>query len=307
MNEDVPVVTVLLSAYNGESYLREQVESVLSQQGVDVRLIVRDDGSADGSVGLVTRLSAAHPDAIELIHSEGRLGSAESFLELTRRVAGTSEWYAYCDQDDVWLPGKLSRAVGLLGGLKSGRGRLYTSATTICDRSLNVLAENTFPGLRLELGAEFARHRLPGHTMVFDDSLLGALNSVDGAFGFPHDHLLCSVACASGASIVFDSESRVLHRRVESSVTPGGNGLRKRVSHELGLIRNARGLDRHGLAEELLRCFSEGMRTEDAELLGDIMEGKQIRLLGDLRSGKLSTGLRFGDVETAVSIILGVF
>lgn len=185
MSDRTPDVTVLMSMSNGEPFLDTQVRSVLSQENMNASLIVRDDGSSDSSVGLVSALAAEYPGRIELICGEDNLGPAESFLQLAVRPAGTSEWYAFCDQDDVWLPDKLARAVEMLQRSDSGEGQLYTSVTTICDESLNVIGKNTFPGLRLTVGAEFARHRLAGHTMVFNESLLGTLNGLHSSYGFP--------------------------------------------------------------------------------------------------------------------------
>src|ERR1700719_2334213 len=109
-----PSVCVLLSTYNGEAFLEAQLESLRAQTGVEVRLHARDDGSTDGTVALLRRHAGTWPSLVGLQSAEN-LGPAKSFLELLR-TAPDADFYAFCDQDDVWLPGKLARAAEALAG-----------------------------------------------------------------------------------------------------------------------------------------------------------------------------------------------
>lgn len=299
-------VTVLMSTYNGEQFLREQVESVLYQENVDSRILVRDDGSTDNTLALLFELAEIYPGKLEVIRGRN-LGPTGSFLELSRKAEGRSHWYAFCDQDDVWLPEKLSRALDKLAKYGDSKNSIYASATTICDANLNIISNNTFPKLKFDLGAELSRHRLPGHVLVFDQSLLHELNSFNTNFNFPHDYLLCVVACACGSKFVFDSKSEVLHRRLSSSVTPGGNGLVKRIKHELAQILNKNGLDRAKLANRLLTRYGSDLNAADKVLLDTIVRGNRLNKMVALIKGKLACGLAMGDIETLVSILLGTF
>src|SRR5512144_1359787 len=101
------VVQVLLSTYNGAAYLKPQMESLLSQDA-RVKILVRDDGSSDGTVPLLREYQATHPD-IEVVCGTN-VGFAQSFLQLLTLSSPTADYIAFCDQDDVWQPGKVSRA-----------------------------------------------------------------------------------------------------------------------------------------------------------------------------------------------------
>lgn len=89
-------VTVLMSSYNGEEYIREQIESVLSQENVNVNLLIRDEGSTDSTVDI---LKNYEDDRISYYVGEN-FGAARSFFELIYDCSLDSDYYALCDQDD---------------------------------------------------------------------------------------------------------------------------------------------------------------------------------------------------------------
>ena len=96
-------IVVLLSTYNGEKYLEEQLDSLASQNGVVIELLVRDDGSTDGTAAILDRWQ----DEGRLSwYTSANLGPGKSFMHLLQ-TAGGGGYYAFCDQDDVWLPDKL--------------------------------------------------------------------------------------------------------------------------------------------------------------------------------------------------------
>lgn len=123
-----PLVFVLMSTYNGEQFLREQLDSVLAQKGVDIRLLVRDDGSSDSTCQILDEYCKYHTN-IELIKGEN-LGFIKSFSALIKLAANNPvvpDCYAFCDQDDVWMPEKLSVAYRSLSVLDANKPCLFTS------------------------------------------------------------------------------------------------------------------------------------------------------------------------------------
>lgn len=302
-----PEVLVLMSTYNGYNYLEEQVESIIIQKGVQSKLLIRDDGSSDDTLSLLESISEKYPNRIAIIQGEN-LGASNSFLELCRRAEKTNYlWFAFSDQDDVWLPEKLSSAIDRLRVIGETSGRMYASSTILCDESLNRVGKNMFSGLKFTLGAEFVRHRLSGHTMVFDRVLLSSLNKLNHSFGFPYDHLLCATACACHSAFFFDADSHVLHRRLSSSMTPGKNGALKRLANEYRLTLNTRRMNRRGLAQELVKQFSGIMTEDEVDLLSSIAASRRTALFKLLFSGDLDCGLTAGNFEAIISIILGTF
>jgi glycosyltransferase involved in cell wall biosynthesis len=100
------MIAILLSSYNGEAYLREQIESILEQTYTDWCLYIRDDGSTDNTLNIIRLYTEQYPNKIKLVTDKlGNLRSAESFMTLLSVV--DSDYYMFCDQDDVWLPFKI--------------------------------------------------------------------------------------------------------------------------------------------------------------------------------------------------------
>jgi hypothetical protein len=115
-------IDILLATYNGAHYLPEQLASLERQTNTDWRLIARDDGSSDGSLDLVRAWAARTGRALKVI-ADGRtgLGAKGNFAALLE--VSDAPYFACCDQDDVWLPEKLSLMLERLAEVESRRGR----------------------------------------------------------------------------------------------------------------------------------------------------------------------------------------
>jgi glycosyltransferase involved in cell wall biosynthesis len=100
-------VSVVMATYNGERFIREQLESLAAQTLRPCELVVSDDGSTDRTLAMIDEFAARAPFPVRVQRNAQRLGPSENFLQAARRAAG--EWIAFCDQDDVWLPQKLAR------------------------------------------------------------------------------------------------------------------------------------------------------------------------------------------------------
>ena len=117
-NSSLPIVAVLLASYNGAEYIISQVSSILWQVGVSVEIYIRDDGSLDGTIELVQQAFPGAP--IHIVdprspYSPGLpMGAARNFFKLIASdniLPSRYDWIALADQDDIWLPFKLSHAI----------------------------------------------------------------------------------------------------------------------------------------------------------------------------------------------------
>ena len=180
-------VLVLLSTYNGERYLREQLTSLFSQElpeGTELRILVRDDGSSDGTIAILREYE--EEGRLSFYRGERNLGPAGSFLSLMKRAehyewgeerAEARTYYALCDQDDVWLPDKLSRALSLL--LETGReeAALYYGLPRLVDAELRPLPLRRDARERmLDFASALIKSNSTGCTMLFTRALLLKIN-----------------------------------------------------------------------------------------------------------------------------------
>lgn len=132
-------VMVIISSYNGEKYIREQIESIIRQSGIRTKIFVRDDGSTDATIEILKKMQDNYD---ELIISQGEnIGWEQSFI-LALKSAPDAEYYAFCDQDDIWMPDKLINGVSKIRErekLSSDKAILYHCNKLSVDEDLKPL------------------------------------------------------------------------------------------------------------------------------------------------------------------------
>ena len=150
-----------MSTYNAMKFGAAQLSSILAQAGVEVQLRVRDDGSTDGTQQWLDAEAAKG----HLVWWQGEnLKPARSFMELLAKADDEAEFYAFADQDDIWLSDKLNAAVARME--KSGDApALYFSRTQPVNEQMEPLPALTFTP-RVTFGEALMCHVATGHTMV---------------------------------------------------------------------------------------------------------------------------------------------
>lgn len=228
-------IHVLLATYNGATWLPEQLASLAAQDDVDWRLLWRDDGSTDGTPALLEGFAAAHPGRVaRLAEPSGRLGAGGSFMALLA-AAPAGGLYAFMDQDDVWLPGKLSRAASRLGD----------GATLVCTRlslvtpELAPIGPSPLPGTAPRFATLLAHNVAAGCTMVMDEAARALALATPFPQGVHHDWWCALMVTGCGGRLVFDPESRILYRQHAGNVVGGASGLPRRALR--ALARGAEG------------------------------------------------------------------
>ena len=101
-------IQVLMSAYNGEKYIGEQIDSILAQdcgnKGLaDVKLLIRDDGSSDSTRDILEQYVVNYPSQVSWYHGDNK-GVIKSFFDLLDKSVDEAAYYAFADQDDYWMP-----------------------------------------------------------------------------------------------------------------------------------------------------------------------------------------------------------
>lgn len=173
-----PNVTVLMATYNGVRYLPEQVDSILNQAGVNVHLVVSDDQSGDGTWEWLVDKAAADTRVLLLPRIEPSGGFAANFYRLLCD-APLTELVAFSDQDDVWMPSKLTHHAAVLH-TASCEG-ISSNVTAVTARGTRTLIRKSYPQRRLDYLFEAPG---PGSTFVFTrrlaDELRGLLTDHNG-------------------------------------------------------------------------------------------------------------------------------
>ncbi|MBP3853877.1 MAG: glycosyltransferase, partial [Erysipelotrichaceae bacterium] len=188
-------ITVCLSTYNGEIYLKPLLDSVLNQQEVELFLYVRDDGSTDSTRSILKEYDKTHAN----MHiTEGKnIGYVQSFWSLLSE-ADQSDYYAFCDQDDIWQPNKCIEAIKRIETQPGSSPVLYTSNVKGINEKGEIISEEVFPLHRVLSFAEcLQRGSLPGCTFIFNEALRKQAVKYNGP-QISHDWTLYIIAKATG-------------------------------------------------------------------------------------------------------------
>lgn len=228
-------VQVIMSSYNGEKFIKKQIDSILNQQNVEVSLLIRDDGSKDGTIEILRDYE--NRGLIKVIYGKN-IGPTASFLKLIDEC-DNADYYSFSDQDDVWLEDKLSTAVKILEeNSVNKRPLLYCSALQRVDADLTYEKIQKFKRLRLNIYSMLVRERLAGCTFVFNNCLKNILNESGKInYNYPHDSWTVLVCYACGGEILFDSHPHILFRRYGTNVSVDGGNIVKRIKHEFRYFR----------------------------------------------------------------------
>lgn len=219
-------VVVLMSTYQGERYLGEQLKSILSQLPEDGRLLVRDDGSTDGTVAVIEEFS----DARITVQRGTNIGFGASFLTLPAAAPDDADLVMFSDQDDLWLPGKVERAARALLPLRD-RPALYGSAQMLADQALQPLqVTRRWPDPPSFRGA-LAENMITGCTAALNAPAVQLLKRAGVADGVHfHDWWMYLVVSAFGR-VIFDPEPTLLYRQHGANQIGHGAGSLGRWLH----------------------------------------------------------------------------
>lgn len=247
-------VQVLMSTYNGEKYLKEQIDSVVSQTGIEVHLLVRDDGSKDGTVDILKCYRNDIPN-IEIMEGEN-IGSTKSFLELVKS-AGDYDFYAFADQDDVWDADKLSIAIDRLKNCSCPA--IYSGNTRLVDGELKFIKNETLKPVTT-LGSAIVKNYVTGCTTVFNAELMKYLKRYSPWYAPFHDWWANLVCLAVGGVSIYDYEPHMSYRQHGNNVVSGNDSAWKKWTSRLKKFN--RPYCRDLMAKEILTVYSDSISMD---------------------------------------------
>lgn len=209
-------VTVLMSTYNGQKFIKEQIDSILNQNDVQVQLNIRDDGSTDRTIAILKEYQNRF-DNINVVFGKN-IGWKLSFFSLLRNVVAESgTYYAFSDQDDIWKKNKLKNAID---SLTDDKPMVYHSNVTVVDSNGRTLSNRFSKNFRpsTKIPEAFFDSFALGCTMVFNLSLLELTKMHIPSVETQHDAYVFALGYLLG-SVVYDPEPRIFYRRHESATS----------------------------------------------------------------------------------------
>lgn len=319
----LPEVEVLLATYNGERFLREQIDSILNQDYANLRVLARDDGSTDGTVSILKEYEERFPGRFRLMPPSAGTGGAKlNFLILMKE--STADYVCFADQDDVWLPTKVSLTWGAVERLVQVRGAdiplLVFTDLRVVDQDGATLHPSFWQRSGLEVQNVNRLARVLGENPVTGCTVMMNRNMCDLAKQMPeeatmHDRWVGLLAAALGAAEAMPVQT-VLYRQHDRNAIGSRHlddsmaGLAARAAKS-GNRRSERKKS-EAQVEALLRVHGAQMTAEHRDLLeAYIRSGRSAsawtRLAttlkyGFYRSGFLRTAATIWDLWRARSV-----
>jgi glycosyltransferase involved in cell wall biosynthesis len=226
---DSPEIEILLATYNGECFLREQIDSILAQDYTNLRILARDDGSSDGTPAILEQYKRQFPTRFHVMPTGKGTGHPKwNFLRLLQ--ASTAGYVCFADQDDVWLPQKLTWTMQSMKQLEAKHGASLPLLTftdlRIVDEHLKIQHESYWKlhHLNPRNANHFARllgqNVVTGSTAMLNRPLIELASRMPEEAGM-HDNWVALLAAAFGASVAVSAPT-VLYRQHDNNVLGAG-------------------------------------------------------------------------------------
>ena len=207
------LASVVLCTYNGERFLREQLDSLLAQTYRPLEIVISDDGSSDATKDIIEEFSTANPDMVRVLANEARQGLNDNFMNAYLSASG--EYIFPCDQDDIWKKDKVEKLVSAIGD----RDMVYTDSILVSESGgelnkrrsdlVNMVTES-------KLIYFIFCNCVAGHSLMFRRSLLDVLYPYDSHI--PNDWWITWAAtCRNG--IRYLDWGSVYYRQHESNIS----------------------------------------------------------------------------------------
>lgn len=261
-------VLIIIATYNGEKYLREQLESLYKQENVEVSILIRDDGSSDETQKI---LEDYKKDGKLDWYTGEHLNVQKGYFDLMKKASLYDvDYIAFCDQDDVWDFDKLYVAIQKLNGVDTDVPALYYCGQRLVDDKLNLISEHRLNKLR-NFTTRFVLSDFAGCTGVFNKALLNQVANYEPEYMLMHDTWVLKVCLCLGGNVFVDPEPHMNYRQHGGNTVGLGRSLPAYIKQVKQYIYEYQ-VERQ--MHELVKGYYDKMMPEYKELATMICEYK---------------------------------
>ena len=301
-------IAVIMSTYNGEKYIEEQLNSIISQNNVDVDIYIRDDGSVDNTINILKFYSQKYKNVF--VEYGKNIGFRRSFINKLKQIINKYDLYAFCDQDDFWENNKLYKAeMCIKEFLNTEIPVLYYSNLKICDEQLNVKEITKLHKRKQSIESIILRRSIAGCTMVFNYELVKMLLNqeiTDDMLVRGHDSFLITLCYAVNGKVICDSNAYIKYRKHDNNTSISTSTFLGRVHKEYEMLLKKKGKESK-IAKEILNRWNEKINNQNKNVLETIVESNKLKnRLKMFFSFKYRTGNFILTIVGKIKIIFGL-
>lgn len=294
-------VAVLISTYNGEKYIKEQLDSVLNQTYKNIEIVIRDDGSSDSTIEIIKEYQKKHSN---IILKEGtNVGFIKSFFQLLGLAE--SDYYAYCDQDDVWMENKIELAVNALNEADNTKPNMVFGNSDYYDENMKLISEGekhrtfSFKNSLYECVAQ-------GMTMTINQAAKELIRDNIPEKCLFHDWWTYMI-CSGMGQVLYNDETVVKYRRFQKNATAEGQSALKVFLWRIEKLFTDKGMQDIKIQQlEYKKMFYNKLPDENKKIL-DIFVQEKYNFFKAIRKAFYPQKLRRKLVDDIMVRILFLF
>lgn len=293
-------VCVIMSTYNGERYIKEQLDSIKNQKfNGEILIYIRDDGSRDRTVEYIENYKKSNSLNINI--NEGKnVGASKSFM-IAINDCPYADYYAFCDQDDIWIDDKISTAVNDIG--ETNKPILWCSNYSVVDANINVLKEFSLKKPRTNDLEALFYNNVPGCVMVFNNALMKEIRKININQVRMHDIVAINIAAITG-KILYSNKICVLYRQHDQNVIGYGHKkikFNKWIFQKIKLLKKGEPYSMSEYANQIIINFNQYLderQRDEYMLISSANENllKRLKLLNkpyiDMKLGRTSLSIK---------------
>ncbi len=297
-------IGILMSAYNGQDYVEKQLDSLMGQKNINFTLYIRDDGSKDSTAHIIEKYIAGKENVV--FEKGENIGVKPSFMKLMRD-AKECDYYAFCDQDDIWDDDKIYSLVEKLENYDINVPNCAFSNYRLIDEHDNVTLEAALKDkIEFNLSNVIPENPSPGCTMVFNKKVWEMIVAKEEPKHlYIHDRWVITI-CAALGNVAYLGEPKVSYRQHSNNTIGYNNSLKKKLNYWKGVIC---GDKKTYCAEmkELYDYYGDLMDEKSRKIFRKIYEYdksfiKRMKLIFDFKIHGYSLGR---DIDYRLRVLLG--
>lgn len=231
-----------MSTYNGEKYLDDQINSILSQDYHNWTLYIRDDGSDDNTLPILKKYAQQHSNILIVQDKHLHRGVKNSFLYLLE--ISTADYYMFCDQDDVWLPNKISISLEAIKTSPLSKPALVASDLMLVDQDLNIISNSMWENSKMLNKISNLKYLevcdyLTGCTMLLNAKAKEKIIHANkgSKFNILHDQLSTLAVLSCNGFIATIKTPTILYRQHSNNIVGGNRIKNKRLYRIINFIQ----------------------------------------------------------------------
>ena len=263
----------MLAVYNGEKYLKEQIESLLAQSVDDIRVVIRDDGSTDNSADIIDFYCKKYPGKLSCIYGTPTGSAKQNFAELLKNC--DDDYIMFCDQDDVWLPQKVEKTLAVMQSSEDDGTTpvLVHTNLTVADQNLDVISPSFFEFQKLiqndiTLPKLLVQNYVTGCTVMINRALAQKCGEIPNGC-IMHDWWLALIAMLFGKIICIEEPTMFYRQHSDNQVgakASYGIAFIKRKLATLDTVRQNYNAT-YTQARALLDCYGDILSEDQREII----------------------------------------